>query len=167
MLRAGPAAIAMVALTLVACGGSDSQTDEHPATTPMPTAEGNFFVADGAVEGTLVPDGPATCTTTTAILSGTVAAEDYGLIVTAPFASVTAGGVVGLPPPPELDASVKLTGSRSREWVADASRASGIIRVGMDLVSGSFDAQLVASDGSAVHAVGTWSCEPRVPATSR
>jgi hypothetical protein len=167
MLSAGPAAIAMVALALVACGGSDEQTGEHPATTPMPTAEGNFFVADGAVEGTLVPDGPATCTTTTAILSGTVAAEDYGLIVTAPFASVTAGGVVGLPPPPELDASVKLTGSRSREWVADASRGSGIIRVGMDLVSGSFDAQLVASDGGAVHAVGTWSCEPRVPATSR
>jgi hypothetical protein len=133
----------------------------------MPTAERNFFVANGAVEGTLVPDGPARCTTTTAILSGTVAGEDYGLIVTAPFARVTAGGVVGLPPPPQLDASVKLTDSRSRAWVADASRGSGLIRVGMDLVSGSFDAQLVASDGTAVHAVGTWTCEPRVPTMSR
>jgi hypothetical protein len=166
-LQAGAGAIALVALTLVACGESDSQTDEHPATTAMPTAEDNFFVADGAVEGTLVPDGPATCTTTTAILSGTVGGEEYGLIVAAPFASVTAGGVVGLPPPPQVDASVKLTDSRSRAWVADGSRGSGLIRVGMDLGSGSFDAQLVASDGTAVHAVGMWSCEPRVPATSR
>jgi hypothetical protein len=158
--------ITIVALTLVACGGSDSPTDEHPATTRLPTAERNFFVANGAVEGTLVPEGPAKCTTTTAILSGAVGGEDYGLIVTAPFASITAGGVVGLPPPPQLDASVKLSGSRSRAWGADASGGSGIIRVGMDLVSGSFDAQLVASDGSAVHAVGMWSCEPRVPATS-
>jgi hypothetical protein len=166
-LRAGAGAIALVALTLVACGESDSQTDEHPATTAVPTVEGNFFVANGAVEGTLTPDGPARCTTTTAILSGAVDGEDYGLIVTAPFATITAGGVVGLPPPPRVDANVKLTDSRSRAWVADASRGSGIIRVGMDLASGSFDAQLVASDGTAVHAVGTWTCEPRVPDTSR
>jgi hypothetical protein len=155
----------MVTLTLVACGGSDSQTDEHPATTPMPTAEGNFFVAGGAVEGTLLPEGPATCTTTTT-LSGTVGGEEYGLIVTAPFAGVSAGGIVALPPRPQLDASIKLTGSRSGAWAADPSGGSGLIRVGMDLGSGPFDAQLVASDGTAVHAVGTWTCESRVPATS-
>jgi hypothetical protein len=167
MLFAVPAAIVMVALTLVACGGSDQRTDEHPPTTPVPTFEGEYLVVSGAVEGTLVPDGPATCTTTTATLSGTIGAEKYGLIVTAPFADVTAGGTVDLPPPPQLDAGIKLTGSRSRAWVADASGGAGRITAGMDLVSGSFDAQLVASDGTAVHAVGTWSCEPRVPATSR
>ena len=132
----------------------------------MPTFEGESLVVTGAVKGTLVPDGTATCTTTTATLSGTIAAEKYSLIVTAPFADVTGGGTVDLPPPPQLDASIKLTGTRSREWVADASRGSGRITVGMDLVSGSFEAKLVASDRTTVNVVGTWSCEPNVPPSS-
>jgi hypothetical protein len=163
--RAWAAAIVIAALMLGACGGSDRQSNERPATTPMPTFEGESLVATGAIGGTLVPDGTATCTTTTATLSGTIAAQKYSLIVTAPFADIT-GGTVELPPPPQLDASIKLTGSRSREWVADASHGSGRITVGMDLVSGSFEAQLVASDATVVNAIGTWSCEPNVPPSS-
>jgi hypothetical protein len=132
----------------------------------MPTVEGENLVVTGAVDGTLVPDGTAVCTTTTATLSGTIAAEKYSLIVTAPFADVTGGGTVDLPAPPPLDASIKLTGTRSREWVADSSRGSGRITVGMDLVSGSFEAKLVASDRTTVSVVGTWSCEPNVPPSS-
>jgi hypothetical protein len=131
----------------------------------MPTVEGENLVVTGAVKGTLVPDGTAVCTTTTATLSGTIAAEKYSLIVTAPFADVT-GGTVDLPAQPPLDASIKLTGTRSREWVADSSRGSGRITVGMDLVSGSFEAKLVASDRTTVSVVGTWSCEPNVPPSS-
>jgi hypothetical protein len=112
----------------------------------------------GAVEGTLVPEGVPTCTTTTATLYGEIGGEKYSLTVFAPFANYPGGQTITLPPPPQIDAGVKLTGVRAGLWVADRSGGSGLITVGLNLRSGSFDAKLVRQDGSQVAAVGSWDC---------
>jgi hypothetical protein len=150
----------LVALILVACDGSDTRLAKQPATTPQPAPKGAVLAVSGAVEGTLVPEGVATCTTTTATLYGEIGGEKYSLTVFAPFANYPGGGAITLPPPPQLDAGIKLTGVRAGPWVADRSGGSGQITVGLNLRSGSFDAKLVGQDGSQVAAVGSWECGP-------
>jgi hypothetical protein len=99
-----------------------------------------------------------TCTTTTATLYGEIGGEKYSLTVIAPFANYPGGQTITLPPPPQIDAGVKLVGVRAGPWVADHSGGSGLITVGQDLRSGSFDAKLVGQDGTDVSAVGSWEC---------
>jgi hypothetical protein len=158
-LRAGAAAGTVIALTLlVACGGSDGPRTARPATTPQPAVEGAVLAVSGAVEGSLVPGGVPTCTTTSATLFGEIGGKKYSLTVFAPFANFPGGQAITLPPPPQIDAGVKLTGVRAGPWAADRSGGSGAITVGLNLRSGSFDAKLVGQDGSEVAAVGSWDC---------
>jgi hypothetical protein len=159
-LRAWAAGGAAAALTLLAaCGGSpDGPRTSRPATTPQPVVQGAVLATSGAVDGTLVPQGVPTCTTTTATLYGEIGGEKYSLTVIAPFANYPGGQTITLPPPPQIDAGVKLVGVRAGPWAADHSGGSGLITVGQDLRSGSFDAKLVGADGSRVAAVGSWDC---------
>lgn len=159
-LRDWAAVGVVTALTLLgACGGSpDGPRTSRPATTPQPAVEGAVLAVSGAVDGTLVPEGVPTCTTTTATLYGEIGGEKYSLTVFAPFANYPGSQTITLPPPPQIDAGVKLTGTRGGPWVADRSGGSGVITVGENLRSGSFDAALVGQDGSQVAAVGSWEC---------
>jgi hypothetical protein len=116
------------------------------------------LAVSGAVDGTLVPQGVPTCTSTTATLYGEIGGEKYSLTVIAPFANYPGGQTITLPPPPQIDAGVKLVGVRAGPWAADRSGGSGLITVGQDLRSGSFDAKLVGQDGTEVAAVGSWEC---------
>ena len=160
--RAWAAIGAAVALTLVACGGAgpDEARTARPATTPQPTVEGAVLALSGAVEGTLVPEGVPTCTTNTATLYGDIGGEKYSLTVFAPFANYPGGQTITLPPPPQIDAGLKLTGVRAGPWVADRSGGTGVITIGLDLRSGSFDAKLAGPEGGEVAAVGSWECGP-------
>jgi hypothetical protein len=159
-LRTWGAAGAAVALTLLAgCGGSpDGPRSSRPATTPQPVVQGAVLATSGAVDGTLVPEGVPTCTTNSATLFGEIGGEKYSLTVFAPFANYPGGQTITLPPPPQIDAGVKLTGNRAGPWVADRTGGSGVISVALNLRSGSFDAKLVGADGSGVAAVGSWDC---------
>jgi hypothetical protein len=105
-----------------------------------------------------VPEGVPTCTTTTATLYGEIGGKKFSLTVIAPFANFPGGQTITLPPPPQIDAGVKLTGVRAGPWVADRAGGSGLITVGPNLRSGSFDAKLAGQDGSEVAAVGSWDC---------
>jgi hypothetical protein len=158
--RAAAAAGAAAAFTLLAaCGGSpDGPRTSRPATTPQPVVQGAVLATSGAVNGTLVPEGVPTCTTNSATLYGEIGGEKYSLTVFAPFANYAGGQAITLPPPPQIDAGVKLNGNRAGPWVADRSGGSGLIAVGPNLRSGSFDTKLVGADGSGVAAVGSWDC---------
>ena len=160
LIRVGAVAGAVVALTLAACDGSDTRLAKQPATTPQPAPPGVALAVSGAVDGTLVPEGVPTCTTTTATIFGTIGGKKYSLTVFAPFANFPGGGAIDLPSPPQLDAGVRLNGELAGPWVADRNGGSGRITVGLNLRSGSFDARLVGQDGSEVAAVGMWECGP-------
>ncbi len=159
-LRAWAAAGALGSLALLAaCGGSpDGPRTARPPTTPQPVVQGAVLAVSGAVDGKLVPQGVPTCTANSATLYGEIGGEKYSLTVFAPFANYQGGQTITLPPPPQIDAGVKLTGNRAGPWVADRSGGSGVITVGPNLRSGSFDAKLVGADGSGVAAVGSWDC---------
>jgi hypothetical protein len=79
--------------------------------------ESAVLALSGAVEGTLVPEGVPTCTTNTATLYGDIGGEKYSLTVFAPFANYPGGQTITLPPPPQIDAGLKLTGVRAGPWV--------------------------------------------------
>jgi hypothetical protein len=159
-VRASAATAAVVALLLAACDGSESRLAKQPATTRQPAPQGVALAVSGAVDGTLVPEGVPTCTTTTATIFGTMGGDKYSLTVFAPFANYPGGGAIDLPPPPQLDAGVRLNGERAGPWVADRTGGLGRITVGLNLRSGSFDTHLVGQDGSEVAAVGSWECGP-------
>jgi hypothetical protein len=151
---------AIVVVMLAACGGSDTRLQKQPATTPQPAPPGVALAVNGAVDGTLVPGGVPTCTTTTATIFGTIGGKKYSLTVFAPFANFPGGGAIDLPTSAQLDAGVRLNAERAGPWVADRSGGSGRITVGLNLRSGSFDTHLVGQDGSEVAAVGMWECGP-------
>ena len=151
--------VGLVALALVGCASEDRRLDAgRPAAAPKGPVEGVALSVSGAVEGELTPEGPPSCSPATVALYGTIGGEKFGLTVFAPFANFPGGQTIDLPPPQSLDAGIRLNGLRAGPWVAGASGGSGRITVGVNLQSGSFDADLVADDGSRVHAAGTWVC---------
>jgi hypothetical protein len=151
--------VALVALVLVACGADDRRLGGgEPAGAPRTAVQGVALAVTGAIDGELTPTEPPSCSPASVALVGTIGGARYGLTVFAPFASFPGGQSIDLPPPSGVDAGVRLNGLRAGPWRADASRGSGTITVGLNLQTGSFDADLVADDGSAVHAVGTWQC---------
>jgi len=148
----------LVALVLVACGADDRRLGGgKPGAAPQPPVEGDAVSLQGAVDGELRIEDPPSCTPESVALFGTIAGVRYALTVSAPFASY-GGQTVDLPPPTSVDAGVKLNAVRAGLWRADAAAGSGRITVGLDLQTGSFDADLVAADLSHVHAAGTWQC---------
>jgi hypothetical protein len=156
---AAAATAALVALTLIACASEDRRLDAgRPRGVAKTAPEGVALTVSGAVEGELKSDGPPSCSPATVALYGTIGREKFGLTVFAPFANFPGGQTFDLPPPPSLDAGITLNGLRAGPWRAGASGGSGRISVGLNLQSGSFDADLVAADGSRVHATGTWVC---------
>jgi hypothetical protein len=157
------------ALGLCACGADDRRLGGgRAAAAPQPPVEGDAVTLSGAVDGELKIKDPPSCSQATVALFGTVTGTQYALTVFAPFANFPGGQTFDLPPPPTVQAGVKLNGLRTGPWRADASVGSGRITVGLNLQSGSFDADLVADDGSGVHAAGTWQCTTGGPiATSR
>lgn len=153
------ATVAVVALALVACGADDRRLGGgRPGAAPQPPVEDDAVTLSGAVDGRLRIDDPPSCSTSTVALFGTIADEHYALTVFAPFITLPAGQTIELPPPPSVEAGVKLTGLRAGPWRADVSAGSGRIIVGLNLQTGSFGADLVAGDGSRVSAAGTWRC---------
>ena len=149
----------MLSLALAACGADDRRLGEgQPGAAPEPPVEGDAVAVSGAVEGELEIDRPPSCSPTTVALFGTIAGETYALTILAPFANLPGGQTIDLPAPASIGAAVKLNGLRAGPWRADSSAGSGRITVGLNLQTGSFDADLVASDGSTVHAAGTWQC---------
>jgi hypothetical protein len=157
LVAAGTAAL--VALALVGCASEDRRLDAgRPRPASRPAVQGIGLTVSGAIEGALTPEGPPSCSPATVALYGTIGGEKFALTVFAPFATFPGGQTIDLPPPPSLDAGIRLNGLRAGPWIADASRGLGRITVGVNLQSGSFDADLVAGDGSRVHAAGTWVC---------
>jgi hypothetical protein len=153
------AIVALVVLALVACGADDRRLGGgRPGAAPQPSVEGDAVAVTGAVDGDLRIDAPPSCTPTTVALVGTIGGEAYALTVSAPFANFPGGQTIDLPPPATVEAGVKLNALRTGPWRADASGGSGTVTVGVNLQTGSFDADLVADDGSRVHATGTWRC---------
>ncbi|HMG25459.1 MAG TPA: hypothetical protein VKH36_01450 [Acidimicrobiia bacterium] len=151
--------VVLVALVLVACGADDRRLGGgRPGGAPQPPIEGDAVALSGAVDGELRIDDPPSCSPTTVALFGRIAGEQYALTVSAPFASFPGGQTIDLPPPPSVEAGVKLNGLRAGPWRADSSAGSGRITVGLNLQNGSFDADLIAADNSRVHAAGTWQC---------
>jgi hypothetical protein len=156
--------VVLVVLGLVACGADDRRLGGgRPGGAPQATVDGNSLTLSGAVDEELTPDGPPSCSPTTVALYGTIGGEKLGLAVFAPFANFPGGQTIDLPPPSSIDAGVRLNGLRAGPWRADASAGSGRITVELNLQTGSFDADLVADDGSRVHAVGTWRCSTGGP----
>ena len=150
-------AVALVALA--ACGADDRRLGEgRPGAAPEPPVQGDAVAVSGAVDGELRIDRPPSCSPTTVALFGTIAGQTYALTVLAPFANFPGGQTIDLPAPASIGAAVKLNGLRAGPWRADSSAGSGRITVGVNLQTGSFDADLVARDGSTVHAAGTWQC---------
>ena len=163
------AKVALVALALVACGADDRRLGGgKPGAAPRPPVTGDAVMLSGAVAGGLRIDDPPSCSPTSVALFGTLAGEQYALTVVAPFANFPGGQTIGIPPPPSVDAGVKLNGLRAGPWGAGTTGGSGRITVGPTLQSGSFDTDLGAADGSRVHATGTWQCTTGgpVPTTS-
>jgi hypothetical protein len=153
------ATIALVALTLVACGTDDRRLGGgRPGAASQPPVEGDAVAVTGAVDGNLKINDPPSCTPTTVALFGTIGGQSYALTVFAPFANFPGGQTIDLPLPASVSAGVKLNGLRTGPWRAGASAGSGRITVGLNLQTGSFDADLVADDGSRVHAAGSWRC---------
>jgi hypothetical protein len=162
---AGAGTVALIALVLVACGADDRRLGGgEPGGAPRPAVQGVALTVSGAVDGELRPTEPPSCSPLSVALVGTIGGERYGLTVFAPFANFPGGQSIDLPPPSAVDAGVRLNGLRAGPWRADASRGSGRITVGLNLQTGSFDADLVAVDGSRVHAAGTWQCTTNGPA---
>jgi len=161
------ATVALVALTLLACGTDDRRLGGgHPGAAPQPSVEGDAVALTGAVEGQVRIDDPPSCSPTSVALVGTLGGRAYALTVFAPFANFPGGQTIDLPPPSTVPAGVKLSGVRTDPWRAGASAGSGRITVGVNLQTGSFDADLVADDGSRVHATGTWQCTTGGPMTT-
>jgi hypothetical protein len=157
MVAAG--AVALVALALVGCASEERRLDADRPRAALTTAPaGAALTVSGAVEGELKPEGSPSCSPATVALYGTIGGEKFGLTVFAPFANFPRGQTIDLPPPPTLDAGIRLNGFRAGPWLAGAAGGSGRITVAANLQSGSFDAELVADDGSRVHATGTWEC---------
>jgi hypothetical protein len=151
--------VVLVALALCACGTDDRRLGGgRPGAAPQPPVEGDAVALSGAVDGELAIKDPPSCSQATVALFGTVSGTQYALTVFAPFANFPGGQTFDLPPPPTVQAGVKLNGLRAGPWRADASAGSGRITVGLNLQTGSFDADLVAENGSRVHAAGTWQC---------
>ena len=153
------ATVVLVALTLVACGSDDRRLGGgRSGAAPQPPVAGNAVGLSGAVDGQLRIDDPPSCSPTTVALFGTIDGKQYAVTVLAPFANFPGGQTIDLPPPTSVDAGVTLNGLHAGPWRADASVGSGRITVGLNLQTGSFDADLVAEDGSRGHAAGTWQC---------
>ena len=166
------ATLALVALVLVACGADDRRLGGgKPGAAPEPPVTSDAVTLSGAIDGELKIDDPPSCSPETVGLFGTIGGVRYALTVSAPVANFPSGQTIDLPPPPSVDAGVKLGGLRTGPWRADSSAGSGHITVGADLQTGSFDADLVAPDNSRVHASGTWQCTtggpvPTTPTTA-
>ena len=151
--------VMLLALALVACGADDRRLGGgRPGAAPQPPVAGDAVTLSGAVDGSLRITDPPSCSSTTVALFGALAGKQYALTVIAPFSNFPGGQTIDLPPPPSVDAGVKLNGLATGLWRADAAVGTGRIAVGLDLQTGSFDADLVADDATRVHAAGSWQC---------
>jgi hypothetical protein len=150
---------ALVALALVGCASEERRLGaDRPRAAPTTAPAGVALTVSGAVQGELKSEGPPSCSPVTVALYGTIGGDKFGLTVFAPFANFPGAQTIDLPPPATLDAGIRLNGLRAGPWLAGAAGGSGRITVAANLQSGSFDADLVAGDGSRVHAAGTWVC---------
>jgi hypothetical protein len=159
MRIAAAGAVALVALALVGCASEERRLGaDRSRASPTIAPAGVALTVSGAVEGELKPEGPPSCSPATVALYGTIGGEKFSLTVFAPFANFPGGQTIDLPPSPTLDAGIRLNGLRAGPWLAGAAGGSGRITVAANLQSGTFDADLVAADGSRAHATGTWVC---------
>jgi len=151
--------VVLVALALAACGSDDRRLGGgKPGAAPQPSVRGDAVALSGEVNGALQMHDPPSCSPSSVALVGTIGGEQYSLTVFALFANFPGGQTIDLPQPAAVSTGVKLSGLRAGPWQADSSRGSGRITVGLDLRTGSFDADLVGDDGGRVHAAGTWLC---------
>jgi hypothetical protein len=147
----------------VACREPERPARSTAATTgnpPAPSSPTRLSV-HGALEGDVVPDGPAICTGLDVALLGRIGASTVTFDIYAPFVNYRANQRINLPQP-GVAAGVNLTTDQPpTHWSVRVTGGSAAVQLGPDKRSGEFEADLVSADTPVLlHASGTWGCTP-------